>query len=98
MPREVKKVSWAEYIKEFDASIHDAVANARKKPDVLGIACIVCEVLDSSWLGHKWALAYGPNNTYKSIDDMLSLPGGIYPTGLPSSASFPTVYTEDLPS
>ena len=95
--RDVKKVSWSEFLKEFDPSIHGVIADSRRKDNIAGIACIVCEVLDSSWLGHKWALVYGPNNTYKSIDDMFSHPGGIYPTGLPSSASFPTVYTEDLP-
>lgn len=94
--RDVKKVSWSEFLKEFDPSIHGAIVNARKRPNVTGIACIVCEVLDSSRLGMKTALIYGPGCTYKTLQDM-DIPSGIYTTGLPSSAAFPSVYTEDLP-
>ena len=97
--RDVKKVSWAVFIKEFEDSVQDKIAAARGKPGIVGVACLVCEVMDSSRCGMKTALTYGaPDSTYKSVDDMLTHQGGIYPTGLPSSASFPTVYTEDMPS
>jgi hypothetical protein len=97
--RDVKKVSWSEFIKEFDVSVRDKIAAARRRPGIVGVACLVCEVLDSSRLGMKTALTYGaPDSTYKSVDDMLTRQGGIYTTGLPSSAAFPSMYTEDMPS
>ena len=96
--RDIKKLSWAEFIAQYDESIREAVASARKKPGVVGIATLKCEVLDSSRCGQLTALIYGPDCTYKSVDEMASRPGGIYITGLPSSAAFPYNYTEDMPS
>jgi hypothetical protein len=96
--REVKKLSWAEFIKQYDASVHEAIANNRKKEGVTGVVTLQCEVLDSSRCGMLTAMIYGSGCTYKTVDDMLKFPGGVYPTGLPSSASFPINCTEDMPS
>lgn len=95
--RTVIKLSWKDFIKQYDKSVHDAIAANRKKPGVDGVATLQCAVLDSSQCGMLTALIYGPECTYKSIQDMLKNPGGIYITGLPSSASFPINYTEDIP-
>lgn len=99
MSRTVKKLPWKEYIDQFDPSIREAIANARKKPGVTGIATLQCEVLDSSRCGQLTALIYGEPYTYKSLEHLIEVQGdgGIYPTGLPSSASFVVSYTEDLP-
>jgi hypothetical protein len=96
--RDVKNISWPEFIKQYDPSIQDAVANARRNPKATGIATLQCEVMDSSQFGDLFALIYGPECTYKSIENMLENSGGIYVTGLPSSASFPINYTEEMPS
>jgi hypothetical protein len=97
--RDVKKLSWAEFIKQYDESVRDAIANARRNPKATGIATLQCEVMDSSLFGNLSALIYGPQCTYQGVEDMLiKNPGGIYTTGLPSSAAFPINYTEDMPS
>jgi hypothetical protein len=96
--RDIKKLTWAEFIAQYDPSIQEAVINARKRPGVVGIVTLKCEVMDSSRCGQLTALIYGPDCTYKSVDHMASRPGGIYVTGLPSSAAFPYNYTEDSPS
>jgi hypothetical protein len=94
------KLSWTEFIKQFDTLILDAdtLSEARKKPGIVGIACLENHVMDSSWFGQKTALVYGPVCTFKSVEQMEEQSGGVYITGLPSSASFPINYTEDLPS
>lgn len=96
--RDVKNLSWKEFIAQYDSSVHEAISVNRKKEGVDGIATLQCEVLDSSRCGMLTALIYGPECTYKSVDQMLEYPGGIYPTGLPSSASFPINFTTDLPA
>lgn len=96
--RDVKQLTWAEFIAQFDESIREAIIRARNREGVVGVAALQCEVMDSSRFGVKTALIYGPGCTYKTVMEMLANPGGIYPTGLPSSASFPISYTEDLPS
>jgi hypothetical protein len=57
-----------------------------------------CHVLDSSRCGQLTALSYGPGCTYKSLDVIKEQKGGVYITGLPSSASFPEFYTEEMPT
>ena len=96
--RDIKKLSWAEFIEQYDESVREAVAEARRRPGVVGIATLKCEVLDSSRCGQITALIYGPDCTCKSVDEMASHMEGIYVTGLPSSASFPYNYTEDMPA
>jgi hypothetical protein len=96
--RNVKKLSWKEFVKQYDKSVHEAIEVCRKRSDVTGMVTLQCEVLDSSRCGHLTAMIYGPGCTFKSVDDMLKLPGGVYPTGLPSSAAFPINYTEDMPA
>lgn len=95
--REVKKLSWSEFIAQYDPSIHGAIARNRRKEGVSGIATLQCEVMDSSRCGMLSALIYGPGCTFKSVADM-DIPQGVYITGLPSSAAFPVNYTEDLPT
>ena len=96
--REVKKLSWVEFLKQYDPSVHEAITFVRGKEGVTGVVTLQCEVLDSSRCGQITAIIYGPGCTFKTVDDMLKLPGGVYPTGLPSSASFPINFTEDKPS
>jgi hypothetical protein len=93
-----KKLSWAEFVAQFDSSVQDALAANRKKPDVAGIACLECQVMDSSRFGTRTALIYGPGCTFKTLEQMEDLQGGVYITGLPSSAAFPVSYTDDMPS
>ena len=95
--RDVKKLSWDEFIKQYDPSVHTAIAQNRVREGVTGVVTLQCEVMDSSRCGVLTAMVYGPGCTFKTVEDMLKLPGGVYPTGLPSSASFPVNYTEDLP-
>ena len=95
--RDVKKLSWSDFIKQYDDSVHGAIAQVRSKEGVTGVVTLQCEVMDSSRCGQLTAMIYGPGCTFKTVDDMLKLPGGVYPTGLPSSASFPINFTEDKP-
>jgi hypothetical protein len=95
--RDIKKLSWNDFIKQYDASVVDAIGNNRKKQGVNGIATLQCEVFDSSRFGQITALIYGNDCTFKSIEDMRKTTCGIYVTGLPSSAAFPINYTEDMP-
>lgn len=96
--RVVKKVSMAEFLKKFDETCHDAIRNAIKAMKATGLVALQCEVMDSSRLGMLTALCYGPNCTYKTLEDVIktSEPAGIYTTGLPSSAAFPKFYTEEV--
>jgi hypothetical protein len=93
-----KQVSWQEFLAMFDPKVHEALKANREKPGVDGIAVLECHVMDSSRLGDKTGLIYGPDCTFKSIDVMKEQKAGIYITGLPSSASFPIAYTTDMPS
>ena len=99
MSRDVKNLSWAEFIAQYDKSVVEAIAANRKKEGVTGVATLQCEVFDSSRFGDKTAMIYGPACTFKSVQDIVEAanPGGIYVTGLPSSAAFPVNHTEDLP-
>jgi hypothetical protein len=92
------KLPWAEFIKQFDVSVHEAIAKNRNQPGINGVACLQCQMMDSSQFGQMTALIYGPDCTFKSVEHMEEQMGGVYITGLPSSASFPINYTEDLPS
>jgi hypothetical protein len=96
--RNVEKLSWEDFIKLYDKSVHKVIENNRRKPGVSGIATLKCEVLDSSRCGQITALIYGPECTYKTLDAMNKEQGGIYTTGLPSSAAFIYNYTEDMPN
>jgi hypothetical protein len=91
------KLPWAEFIKQFDGFVHDAIIQNRIRPGVTGVACLQNQVMDSSQFGQTTALIYGPFCTFQSIEHMEEQQGGVYVTGLPSSASFPINYTEDLP-
>jgi hypothetical protein len=98
MSREVTKLSWPDFLKQYDKEVHDALATVRKHEDVTGVVTLQCEMMGSSRFGMLTAMIYGPGCTFKTVDDMLKLPGGVYPTGLPSSASFPINFTEDMPA
>ena len=95
--RDVKRMFWNDFIKQYDPSVHIAIARNRGKEGVTGVVTLQCEVMDSSRCGELTAMIYGPGCTFKTVDDMLKLPGGVYPTGLPSSAAFPINFTEDKP-
>jgi hypothetical protein len=92
-----KQVSWSEFLDQFEKEVHEDIATARKRPGVDGIACMVCQMMDSSRFGRKTALIYGPGCTYSSIEMIEAQQCGVYLTGLPSSASFPITHTTDLP-
>ena len=92
-----KKLSWKEFIEQFDTDVRASIVSNRKKEGVDGVAMLVCHVLDSSRIGQRTAMIYGPSCTFKSLDMIQEQKGGIYPTGLPSSAAFAETYTTDNP-
>ena len=98
--RNIEKLSWGDFIKRYDKSVRNQIAEYRKRPGVSGVVTLKCEVMDSSRFGMETALIYGPGCTYKTLDDMVCKQGGmgIYLTGLPSSASFVYNHTEDMPA
>lgn len=96
MSRDIKKLSWKEFIAQYDSKVHEAIITARKREGVIGIATLQCGVLDSSRCGQLTALIYGTGCTFKTPQDM-DIPQGVYVTGLPSSAAFPVNYTEEMP-
>ena len=57
--REVTKLSWADFLKQYDSSVHDAIARNRVKEGVTGVVTLQCAVLDSSRCGHLTAMIYG---------------------------------------
>jgi hypothetical protein len=94
---EPKKLSWPEFIAQFDESVQNAIENTRKKEGVEGMVMLVNHVMDSSRLGDRTAMIYGPACTYKSLEMIMEQKAGVYTTGLPSSASFAESYTTDMP-
>ena len=94
---EPKKLSWPEFIAQFDESVQNAIENTRKKEGVEGMVMLVNHVLDSYRLGDKTAMIYGPACTFKSLESITEQKAGVYTTGLPSSASFAESYTTDMP-
>ena len=92
------KKTWNEFLAEFDECIHHILVQQRQKPGVTGIACLVCHVMDSSKLGRKTAVIYGPGCTFQTLAQIEDLKGGVYVDGLPSSASFAESYTEEIPT
>lgn len=91
-----KQISFNEFLKEFDPSIHNTLKNVRNKQGVEGIAGLKCQVMDSSRFGMLTALIYGPDCTFKTVEQM-DIPQGVYVTGMPSSAAFVEFYTTDKP-
>lgn len=97
--RDVKKVSWPDFEAMFHEDVKEAIRNARNKSGIKGVVALRCEVFDSSRFGQLTALTYGaPDSTFQSVQSMADRQGGIYVTGLPSSAAFPVAYTEEMPS
>lgn len=94
---EPKKVTWSEFISHFNEDVRDQVAECRNRKNVDGMVGLVCQVLDSSRCGQLTAMIYGPGWTFKTLEDITSRPGGVYTTGLPSSAAFVEFYTTDKP-
>jgi len=91
----IKKLSWAEFIAQFDESVQDTLSTRRKKEGVDGMVMLVNHVMDSSRLGDRTAMIYGPSCTFKSLEMITDQKGGVYINGLPSSASFVESYTTD---
>jgi hypothetical protein len=92
------KKTWAEFVKEFGSEVEEALTSSRKHEGTTGLVCLVNHVMDSSKFGERHAMRYGPGCTYKSLEQIESMTGGVYTNGLPSSASFAEFYTEDMPS
>ena len=92
---EIRKLSWSEFIAQFDESIRDTLVTCRKKEGVDGMVMLVNHVMDSSRFGDRTAMIYGPSCTYKSLEMITEQKGGVYITGLPSSASFAESYTTE---
>lgn len=97
MAREVKKLTWREFLAEFEPKVHKMLTESRGVDGCDGMVVMRCEVFDSSRFGEKTAMRYGPDCTFKTLEDTTKSPGGIYPTGLPSSAAFVYAYTTDKP-
>jgi hypothetical protein len=91
--RDVRELSWQDFVKLFDSSILGSLDAMRGKPGVCGLMALRCEVLDSSRCGMISGMLYGPDCTFKSVEQASALTGGVYVTGLPSSAAFPFAYT-----
>ena len=91
----VPKMTAQEVLAKFQPTVHKSIRNLRQRPGVTGLGYLVCHVLDSSRLGQRSVVCYGPDYTYKSLDDLLAQRGGLYITGLPSSAAFCEGYTTD---
>jgi trehalose utilization protein len=97
MTMETKKLSWKEFIEQFAEEVRDRIAANRKRAGVDGMAMLVCHVLDSSKIGERVVLMYGPSCTFQTLEMLQSMTAGVYTNGLPSSASFAESYTTDVP-
>jgi len=91
----IPRVSMKDFLEKFEPEIRPAILDVRKRDGVAGVAGLKCEVMNSSRFGLLTALIYGPGCTFKTLEEMTERNGGVYITGLPSSASFVYFYTED---
>ena len=90
------KLSIDEYLDLFEPEIHDAIRESLAREGVVGAVSMVNQVFDSGRFGLRSSMVFGPGCAFKSIEQIeeQAKPGGIYLTGLPSSASFPEGYVE----
>ena len=96
MNNDNKKLTIEEYLDLFEPEVHDAIRESLTREGVAGAVCMVNQVFDSGRFGLRTSMIFGPGCTFKSIEkiERQSKPGGIYLTGLPSSASFPERYVD----
>ncbi len=64
----IPEVPWAEFVTNFDPSLHAVLAKKISEPGTDGLVLLVCNVLDSSRIGTKAAAQYGPERTLKLND------------------------------
>lgn len=94
-----KQVSWKEFEENFDESVRDRIRQNRLKEGVDGMVVLECIVIDSSRLGQRTAMIYGPGCTFKDLESIekVGKTQGVYVTGLPSSAAALVAFTTDKP-
>lgn len=64
----LKELDLDEFCTEFPvASIKETLLDQAKRYNPDGWFICVCEMLDSSKLGRRWVLPYGPSNTYTDV-------------------------------
>jgi hypothetical protein len=62
---EVKELTEPQFLELFDPSVHDRLKAVAGRPDVEALVCCECLQLDSSFAGHRTAVALGPGCTYQ---------------------------------
>ena len=62
-----RRISREKLLSLFDASVHHNIENLLSMDGVNGIAVFEVLAMDSSALGHRQALAYGPDCTYPTL-------------------------------
>lgn len=77
-----------EFLRQFDESVHEVIRQKLEPQGVAGVACFECVQLDSSHLGERTAMIYGPACTYKTIEEI----EGQHLGDLPSQRKYPQNY------
>lgn len=89
----MKKLSWQEFVGQFDLSTHKQLEEQRRKPGVVALVCAENHMFESSCFGRRSALIVGPDCTYKSVESC----EGKWLYDLPSQRQYFQNYTEDQP-
>lgn len=91
----LKQLSWEELLALFDESVHESIVKILDKDGVIGAVVFENLMLDSSQLGARTLVVYGPGCTYATVVDFKqNVPLG----DLPSTFQYPQSYFEKVKS
>ena len=65
---ELMEVTRPEFLALFEEDVHEAIASALDRPDVLGMVCFENLDIATRECGHRSALIYGPGCENKTLD------------------------------
>jgi len=86
----MKEVTFEEFLKMFDERVHGAIRRAIDIHDAEGFIVFENQAMDSSHLGERTAVVFGPTCTYKSPEEA----EGRWLNDLPSQRQYPVAWTK----
>ena len=91
----IKRLTKEQFFDLFDPSVHEAMCEALKRyPSAIGLVSWEVLTMDSSRFGERCATVFGPDNTFKSINECENR----WLRDLPSGRQYPVAYvtSEDI--
>lgn len=84
----LKQLTAVEFLGKFDPTVHARIIELAKTPDAIALAVFENITFDSSLFGQRTAYVVGPNNTFKTLEQI----DGKWVNDLPSQRMHATSY------